>query len=911
MPLGPGTRLGPYEIQSAIGAGGMGEVYQARDTRLDRVVAIKIVSSEIGSSPELRERFEREARTVASLNHPHICTLHDVGHQDGTDFLVMEYLEGETLEQRLKKGALPLEQALQIGIQIAGALDKAHRAGIVHRDLKPGNIMLVGPAGRRGGPLGPPVAKLLDFGLAKRTAPAVAAQGLSMLPTTPPNLTAQGTILGTFQYMAPEQLEGRDADARTDIFAFGSVVYEMVTGRKAFEGKSQVGLIGAILEREPVPISTIQPSAPPALDRILQRCLAKDPDERWQSAGDLAAQLTWVGEMAASPIVAPAAAAETSAKAARASRVMALAAVLLVAAIGLGLTALSFYLALGEAPVLRFSVSPPEKASFEATMGGGSFVPTVSPDGRRLAFTATDASTTRIWVRALDTLDAQPLQGTDGASHPFWTPDSRSIAFFAQGKLKRIDVAGGPPVTLCDAAIGRGGTWNRDGVILFAAAVTGTIYRVGAGGGEPVAVTKPVSTGGHRLPSFLPDGHHFVFLSIETAGSPEVLVGALDSTDSTRLLAADSNALYSAPGELLFVRQGTLLRQLFDVTTLELSGDPSPVAEQVAVSNFAGSFSVSDTGVLAYRGGRGTTGNVQLAWFDRTGKLVETVGAPGPIRGVDVSPDGKRVAVHRHDGNGGDVWLLDLGRRGTMTRFTFDASQDNANPIWSPDGSRIVFGSQRNGKWGLYQKAANGTGAEQLLVESDLPKVPMAWSPDGKLLAYVVNNSKTAVDLWILPFGGDRKPSPLLQTQFVESHPQISPNGKWIAYWSIESGKAEVYVRPFPTGDGKWQISANGGIFMRWRPNGSEIFYMTTGSLGKLMSVKVNPAGPTFEYGDPTELFDSGYVDFVHGGGSYHTYAVSPDGQRFLIPRPESALGTEVAPAPITVVVNWTRALTR
>jgi eukaryotic-like serine/threonine-protein kinase len=907
--LASGTRLGSYEILSAIGAGGMGEVYKARDTRLDRIVAIKVLSSEVASIPDLRERFEREARTVASLNHPHICTLHDVGHQDGTDFLVMEFLEGETLEQRLKKGALPLEQALQVGIQIADALDKAHRAGIIHRDLKPGNIMLVGPGGRRGGPSGPPCAKLLDFGLAKRTAPAVAATGLSMLPTTPPNLTAQGTILGTFQYMAPEQLEGREADARTDIFAFGSVVYEMVTGRKAFEGKSQVGLIGAILEREPVPISTIQPSAPPALDRILQRCLAKDPDERWQSAGDLAAQLKWIAEPAAPPIVAPAIPAETPARATRASRVwMAVAAVLLVAAIGLGLTALSYYQALGEAPALRFSVSPPENTFFDSNPPG--FVPTVSPDGRRLAFTTREPSNAiRIWVRSLDTLDPQPLQGTDGASYPFWSPDSRSIAFFAQGKLKRVDVAGGQPVTLCDAANGRGGTWNRDGVILFAAAATGPLYRVGSGGGEPVAVTKSQGPGGHRFPSFLPDGRQFLYLRLE-AGVTGIFVGALDSAESKRLLAADSNALYSAPGELLFVRQGTLLRQSFNVTTVEMSGDPTPAAEQVAVGNFVGAFSVSESGVLAYRSGPGTIGNVQLGWFDRTGKLVETVGAAGPFRGVDLSPDGKRLAVHRHDGNGGDVWLLDLARRGTMTRFTFDASQDNASPVWSPDGSRIVFGSLRNGKWGLYEKAASGTGAEQLLVESDLPKMPMAWSPDGKLLAYWVSDPKTAGDQWVLPFGGDRKPSPLLQTPFNEGHLQISPNGKWIAYQSPESGRAEVYVRPFPTGEGKWQISANGGTYARWRPDGTELFYLSIASLGKLTSVKVNPAGPTFEYGDPTELFDSGYVNFIHGL-NYHTYAVSPDGQRFLIPRPEAALDTEAAPAPITVVVNWTRALTR
>jgi len=906
MTLNAGTRLGPYEITAFVGAGGMGEVYRARDTRLDRTVAIKVLPADLAKDAQLRERLEREAQSVGALNHPHICTLYDIGHhahaaggQDLVDYLVMEFLEGETLADRLRRGPLPLEQALRYAIEIAGALDKAHRQGIVHRDLKPGNIMVT-KAG----------TKLLDFGLAKRAAPAVTSDGLSMLPTTPPNLTAQGTILGTFQYMAPEQLEGREADARTDIFAFGSVLYEMVTGRKAFEGKSQVGLIGAILEREPVPVSTIVPTSPPALDRIIQRCHAKDPDERWQSAADLAAQLQWIPEMAAPAPSAPLAPAKTAAKATRAARVwMAIAAVLLVSAIGLALTARSYYQALGAAPLLRFSVSPPERAIFESNPPG--FVPTLSPDGRRLAFTVREAAgATRIWVRSLDALDSQPLQGTDGAAFPFWSPDSRSIGFFAQGKLKRIDASGGPPMTLCDAVAGRGGTWNRDGVILFAAQPTGPLYRVGSEGGEPVAVTKdPTSTGGHRFPSFLPDGRQFVYLSNE-GGMSDVYAGALDSTESKHVLAADSNALYSA-GELLFIRQGTLLRQSFEVTTLELSGDPTRVAEQVAAGNFVGAFSVSENGVLAYRSGPGTTGNVQLAWFDRTGKLIETVGTAGPFRGVEVSPDGKRVAVHRHDGNGGDVWLLDLARRGTMSRFTFDASQDNSSPIWSPDGSRIVFGSLRNGKWGLYEKPGSGTGAEQLLVESDSPKMPMAWSPDGMLLAYWVNDPKTGSDQWILPFaGGDRKSSPLLQTIFNESHPQISPNGKWIAYQSNETGTVEIYVRPFPAGEGKWQISANGGSWTRWRADGREIFYMTAGSLGTLMAASVSPAGPTFEYGDPTELFESGYVNFGHGL-NYHTYAVSADGQRFLIPRPETAVEADLAPAPITVVVNWTRGLTR
>jgi Tol biopolymer transport system component len=862
----------------------MGEVYRARDTRLDRMVAVKVLAAAFASDQPLRERFEREARSIAALNHPHICTLHDIGREGNATFLVMEILDGETLAERLIRGALPLEQALRHAIEIAGGLDKAHRVGIVHRDLKPGNIMLT-KAG----------AKLLDFGLAKRETPAVAGSGLSVLPTTPPNLTTQGTILGTFQYMAPEQLEGREADARTDIFAFGTVLYEMVTGRKAFEGKSQVGLIGAILERDPAPVSTILPTCPAALDRVVQRCLAKDPDDRWQSAGDLAAQLNWIDHKASN----------IPATAKASGLWIAVASVMALLAAGLGVAALYFYRARGVEPVLQFSVLPPDGNIFDTAQPG--FRPIMSPDGTRLAFTARDASgTIQIWVRSLDTLTPRLLHGTEGASYPFWSPDGRSIAFFAQETLKRVDIAGGPVLTLSEA-VGRGGSWHRNGVILFSRTTNSPIFRIASGGGEPVAVTT-LTTGqrGHRFPSFLPDGRRFIYAALG-ATNEEIFVGSLDSNEAIRLLTADSNALYSPPGELLFVRDGTLLRQSFNATTLELSGEASPVAGQVALSGGLAAFSVSETGVLAYRSGPGTSGNVQLAWVDRSGKVVETVGAPGPYRGIDVSRDGKHIAVHRHDGSGGDVWLMDSAR-GTMSRFTFDAAQDNAMPIWSPDGSRIAFGSLRNGKWGVYEKAANRTGGEQLLVESDLQKMPMSWSPDGRFLLYWVIGAKTGGDQWMLPLTGDKKPIPLLQTSFNEAHAQISPNGKWVAYTSNETRRQEIYVRPFPSGDGIWPISVNGGTFARWRPDGTELFYMSATSLGKLMSVKVNPDSPTLEYGSPTELFDSGYVNFTHGL-NYHTYAVSPDGQRFLIPRPE---GEERAvSAPLTVVVNWTAAFTR
>jgi len=893
MTLPAGAMLGPFEVLAPIGAGGMGEVYRARDTRLKREVALKVLPDAFAHDPERLARFQREAELLATLNHPNIAVVHGLEQADRISAIVLELVDGDTLADLIARGPLPIADALPIARQIADALEAAHEKGVVHRDLKPGNIKVT-TDGR---------VKVLDFGLAKLLESDADPSALTMSPTLSVQATRAGIILGTAAYMSPEQARGKRVDRRTDIWAFGCVLFEMLTGKQAFDpGDTVSDAIVSVLTREP-DWHALPNDIPGHLRTLLRRCLQKDPQKRLPHIGVARIEID-EGEVAPARTQGPA-------EAPRASRVWVAAAVgLLVAAIGLGLTALYFYRAIGEAPALQFSVLPPENTAFDSNPLG--FIPLVSPDGRHLAFTARDATGIRIWVRALESLAARPLQGTEGASYPFWSPDSRSIAFFAQGQLKRIEIAGGPPLALGNATNGRGGAWNRDGVILFAAAATGPLYRVAAGGGEPVAVTTPTGSGSHRFPSFLPDGRRFLYGSLEEPGSIEVRVGSLDSTDSTRLFVADSTAIYSTSGELLFVRQGTLLRQRLDVRTLELRGDPTPVAESVAVGPNLGAFSVSDTGLLAYRTGLGSTGEVQLAWFDRTGKLIETVGTPAPLRGVDLSPDGRRVAVHRHDGNGGDVWLLDLARRGTMTRLTFDTAQENASPIWAPDGRRIVFGSRRNGRWGLYEKAADGTRAEQLLVESDLQNMPMAWAPDGTLLAYWVAHPKTAGDQWILPLGGDRKPFPLLQTIFNETHAQISPNGRWIAYQSNESGRAEIYVRPFPTGEGKWQISSAGGFWTRWRADGTELFYMTNASLGKLMSVKVNQGGPSFEYGDSAELFDSGYVNFQHFlGGAYHTYAVSPDGQRFLIPRPEGAVNVDAAPAPITVVVNWTRALAR
>jgi serine/threonine protein kinase len=575
MALAAGTLLGPHRLVSLIGAGGMGEVYKATDTRLNRTVAIKVLSPHFSENPELKQRFAQEAQTIASLKHPHICVLYDVGNQDGVDYLVMEYLEGESLAERLSRGPLPLDQALKLAREISDALDKAHRQGVVHRDCKPGNIMMT-KAG----------AKLLDFGLArlKQPGPAPAFAALSSLPTERSGLTATGTILGTLQYMAPEQLEGKEADSRTDIFAFGAVLYETVTGKKAFEGKSQVSLIGAILEREPPPIATLQPASPPALDLVIKRCLAKDPDERWQSAGDLAVGLNWLTDPAI------ASGGQTLSKPARRSRLWpSVAGVSSLIAIALAAMLVYDYLAPRESAAVRFFISAPDKTVFESGVAPGNNGYTggsISPDARKLAFTARDeAGKVMLWVRAMDTLAAETLPGTDGAAMPFWSPDSRSIAFFAQGKLKKIDVEGGPPLTLSDAPNPRGmGSWNQDSVIVFGPANDGPLSRVSSSGGQPVAVTQ-LSSGvtGHRFPSFLPDGRHFFyFANGPSAESTGVFIGSLDSLESRRLLAADSPAVFAQPGYALFIRQGTLLAQPFDAEKLQLNGEAVPIAEQVA-----------------------------------------------------------------------------------------------------------------------------------------------------------------------------------------------------------------------------------------------------------------------------------------------------------------------------------------
>ncbi|PYT19609.1 MAG: hypothetical protein DMG57_44750 [Acidobacteria bacterium] len=895
MPLPAATRLGPYEILSALGAGGMGEVYRARDTRLDRVVAIKILPTDRSSSPQVRERFEREARVISSLSHPHICALYDVGHQDGIDYLVMEYLEGKTLADRLKKRRLSLEQVLQYAIEIAGALDSAHRRGIVHRDLKPGNIMLTNSG-----------AKVLDFGLAK-VRMAQDAAGLTRPTNT---LTEEGAILGTLQYMAPEQLEGKEADGRTDIFAFGAVVYEMATGKKAFEGASRASLIAAIMERDPVPLATLDPLTPVALDRVVKKCLAKDPDNRWQSAQDLRDEIRWIVEGGSQT----GAAAPVPSRSNNRERLM-----LAIAAVAVAMAVVVAYLYFREKPsetrAVRFSVFPPEKSAFGDSLA-------ISPDGTQLALiVSTPGKEPSLWVRRLDSLTAHPLAGTDGAYDPFWSPDSQVISFFAQGKLKKIEAVGGPAQTLCDARDGSRGSWNRDGVILFG--LNDVLYRVPADGG-PATTATMLNHANHEIthawPYFLPDGRHYLYLAIAQAFQNNgVYVGSLDSKESKRLVDSNWMPAYAQAldglGYLLFIREGTLMAQRFDAAHLQLAGKPVPVAEGVSDPTGRDAIvSVSANGTLAYR----PLGAVktQLTWFDRAGKQLGTVGLPVQDARPALSPDGRRLALSRvgpQSGSsqaetwpnlGGDIWVLDLARGGA-SRLTFNTAADW--PVWSPDGSRIAFASYRDGNMNLYQKAANGTGNEELLLKSDEDKAPTDWSRDGRFLIYASLNPKTEFDVWVLPMDGDRKPFPFLQTQFGEGGARLSPEGQWMAYQSSESGRWEVYVRPFggvsaagnKTPSGKWPISTGGGVFTRWRGDGKELFYLTD---ERIMAVEVRSGTsngrPTFDAGIPKPLFN------VKSYGNF-PFTVTADGQRFLV---NTQVSEEKSPS-ITVILNWAAGL--
>lgn len=890
MSLAPQTRLGPYVIEAPLGAGGMGEVYKARDTRLDRTVAIKVLPAELAFDPDRRQRLDREARAVAALTHPHICTLHDVGHQDGIDFLVMEYLEGETLAERLTKGALPLDQVLRHAIDIADALDKAHRLGMVHRDVKPANIMLTSAG-----------AKLLDFGVAKLRIGDAANLGLSAAPTEE-GLTAEGTILGTLHYMAPEQLEGKTVDARSDLFAFGAVIHEMATGQKAFSGKSRASVIAAILDQDPPPVSTLKALSPPALDHVVSGCLAKNPEDRWLSAHDVMLELKWIQRLTKERDEVDQRVGRGTTRRERLAWA-GICTMLLAGLVGLWRWRVSSGETVSPAAI-QFAISPPEGSSFAKD------IPIVSPDGRRLAFVVVDRSGERtLYRRELDSPEATLLPGTEGATEPFWSPDNRFIGFFAEGKLKKIDIAGGRPQIVCDAVENRGGTWNSDGIIVFAAELSGPLYRVSASGGPVTPVTKlEVSRqeNSHRWPQFLPGGRHFVFVA--RSGRPEntgIYVGSLDAAGKTRLIGAYSRPMFVAappngagagsPGLLAYVRDGTLMTVSFDPRRLVVLGEPLAVSDGVGYEAETGDayVSVSAADVLTYR--TGETGNLGLAWFDREGKALGAVSYPPRSSEFGLSPDGRRATLNRTNPDTGtpDIWLIELSR-GTVSRVTHDPAGDY-RPRFSPDGNRLAFSTNRRGSSLDIYVANLETGGEELLFESDIEKWVTDWSSDGALILFENIHPKTRSDLWAVSVA-DQKATPLLQTPFSEQTGRLSPDRRWLAYVSDESGRPEVYVRPFGGSGRSWQISSTGGDEPEWRLDGEELFYISPDK--KLMVVPLETRPSTLVPGAARELFDVPFHDpsFVRTH-----YSVTPDGQRFLVITPAA----RETPPSIVVKAGW------
>jgi len=905
MALSPGKRLGPYEVLSAIGAGGMGEVYRAKDTRLDRIVAIKVLPAHAAERDGLRERFEREARAISSLNHPHICVLHDIGREDGTDYLVMELLEGETLAARLAKGPLPTERVLRYAIEISDALDKAHRKGVTHRDLKPGNIMLTKSG-----------VKLLDFGLAKLKQDATPASSLSASTTAEGPITAEGVILGTLQYMAPEQVEGKEADARADIFAFGAVVYEMATGKRAFEGQSQASVIAAILERDPPPISSLQPLTPPALDRVVKICLEKDPDDRWQTASDLTRELKWISATGSQAALSAPSITRPAAKPHTQWLAWAFGALFLVMA---GLIWFSFHRKAPDLPqVYRFMVRLPDNARFTQ-----SAQLVLSPDGRHVAFPAV-GSTGRasIWIQDLDAEEAREIPGALGllTSDPvpvFWSADGRYIAFSNIDKLRKVDIQNGTVDDICDTpGYAIGGSWNRDDVIIFGFSTTG-LWQVPAAGGKATPLTVLDASRHereHELPSFLPDGRHFLYLAVSNIPEQSgIYEGSLDDSPEKqsrkRILATGFGATYAPsaegqPGHLLFMRDDVLMTQSLDLSSLDLLGEAAPVAEKVASAFETGHFSATRD-VLVYRG-HAAPQQYQLTWLDTQGKALEKVGDPAVILASPrISPDGTRVVFSEHwSASNQDIWLLDL-RRGSNTRFTFGPGTNDV-PVWSPDGSEIVFGSNREGHFNLYRKPADGSKAEQFLLRNDDDKEPFDWSRDGRFLLYGTTSRNFSTErIWALPMTGAPNPIPFSpSSRFFESNARFSPDGRWVAYTSNESGQFEIYVRAFSgsasdaEAGGKWMVSNNGGIYPMWRADGKELAYASLDGV-TVMSVTVD-AGRSFQSGVPQPL-----VKLPRDRGGRVGVAPSADFKRFLSP----VAVEQHASQSFTVVLNWTSAL--
>jgi Tol biopolymer transport system component len=883
MGIATGTRFGSYEVVSQIGAGGMGEVYEARDTKLGRNVAIKVLPDAFAHDADRLVRFQREARALAALNHPNIATIHGLEQSNGTSYLVMELVPGETLSSRIKRErALPVEEAVSIAKQIAEALESAHEKGIIHRDLKPSNVKVT-PEGR---------VKVLDFGLAKAFTDDSQPSDPANSPTLSAVATTQGVIMGTAAYMSPEQVRGKAVDKRTDIWAFGCVLYEMLTGKRAFDGEDVTEILAAVVKAEPA-FEALPKNISPSIRVLLQRCLRKDRRQRTPDAGTIRIEIE---DAIAAPKETGVSSAAPAAKGWRERAAWAVAAgVLIVTTIAF---AIGFVLRVPRAPeAIRFFISPPDTWSL---MGAGTLTTgpiSVSPDGHRIVFLAATADGKSIlWVRSMDTLSAQALAGTEGALRPFWSPDSRFVGFFASGKLKKIDVSGGPPITLCDAPEVLGGTWNREGVIVFSPAQRSALQKVSAAGGVPTTATV-LGQGesiGHRMPFFLPDGRHFLYRAVKPGGGGgPVYVASLDSSERKFLLNSDSSNVLYTQGHLLFLRETTLMAQPFDPRSLTLTGEAFPVAEQIQTQGNppAGVFSASENGVLAYQTGSSPV-SFELTWFDRSGKKIGILGDRAVYGDLELAPDGKRASVSISNAGSRNIWIYDVARS-LKTRYTFDAGND-APSIWSPDGSRLVFSSNRKGHFDLYQNVSDGSATEAPLLEDNFDKLPNSWSPDGRIIIFTNSGGPTGSDLFVLPLTGDRKPVPFLKTQFNESDGRFSPDGRWVAYRSNESGTYEIYVAPFPGPGGKRQISTGGGTWPRWRRDGTEIFYVALDN--KLMVAAVNGKGSSFEVGTVKPLFDMHVFN-----GLRYPYDLTPDGQRFLL----STVPGQASSAPITVVVNW------
>jgi Tol biopolymer transport system component len=915
LPLNPGTRLGPYEILSLVGAGGMGEVYKSRDTRLDRTVAVKILNPAFAADPQLRERFDREARAISQFDHPHICALHDVGEQNGTAYLVMQYLEGESLADRLANGPLPIGQALTTAVEIASALDRAHRAGIVHRDLKPGNIMLTKSG-----------AKLLDFGLAKSRAAVVASAGATLAPTTP-NLTFEGAILGTFQYMAPEQIEGREADARSDIFAFGAVLYEMVTGSRAFSGKTHASLISSILKDEPRPVTELQPLTPPLLDHIVSRCLAKDPDERWQDAGDLTRELLWIsrtGALGRTPV--PGAVPGRLRGRVSIGIGAALAGLLVGAAVTAMLIGFVNRNSGERLPnVVRsvVNITPAEHLqaiAIDRTTNEGRPSRTSmawSPDGRTIVFSALQGDRQQLYLRAIDQLTATPMAGTEGGGAPFFSPDGRWVAFWSGGALKKTPADGnGPATTICEVPSMAGASWGANDTIIFSRAQRG-VWRVSAAGGKPEVIAAPDIEKGelkYVLPQILPGGGTVIFTvthtPLPTWEDTEIVAQSLATGERKVLVERAADGRYLPSGHLVYLRRGALMAIPFDLDRLEAKGGAVALIANVmqaanepteTLDTGAGQFSVSASGALLYLpGGIFPDPDRALVWVDRTTGAVQPL--PLPTKAYlspRLSPDGRQMVVWTQGDR--NIWLHDLSL-GTLAPLTSDAR--NARPIWTLDGKGVTYGSAQRGTENLFVRPADGSDSARRLTTSPNLQYAAAWSPSDQALVLVEQNAETTYDIMVMPPSGDRRPRPLVQTRFAEWYPDFSPDGHWLAYASDESGRTEVYVQPYPGGGSRQAVSANGGTGPAWSRDGRELFYTTTQSTGgqatltRMMVVPIT-LRPTLTVGAARQLFEGRFG----ATSGIRSYDVTADGRRFLMVQQKERAA--VAASDMILVQNW------